>query len=63
LAVRVALAPVLTRLNPAPAERIVHIAALQRPQWPGLLSRMGIVSVLVSFVLLLAVIRWSPLEP
>jgi hypothetical protein len=50
----IGLVPVVARRDPAPVKSVVQIDALPQPHWPGLLTRAGVASLLVSFVLLLA---------
>lgn len=50
----IALVPFVIRHEPKPMPRIVSIAILPRCQWPGVLTRAGIVCLLVSFALLIA---------
>ncbi|RFU46608.1 hypothetical protein [Paraburkholderia sp. DHOC27] len=47
-----ALVPFFMRRDPAPVRSIVRIEALPRPQWPSVMTRMGTVTLLSSFVLL-----------
>jgi hypothetical protein len=48
----IALVPFFVRRDPAPVPSIVSIEALPRPKWPSLVTRMGTVTLLASFVLL-----------
>ncbi|WP_144156711.1 hypothetical protein [Paraburkholderia sp. BCC1885] len=49
----IALMPFLVRRDPAPVPSIVSLSALPRPKWPGVVTRMGVVTLLASFVLLI----------
>lgn len=48
-----ALATFMMRQDPLPVESSIQIDGLPRTQWPGVLTRSGIVCLLASFVLLL----------
>jgi hypothetical protein len=48
-----ALATFMMRRDPLPVESSIQIDGLPRTQWPGVLTRSGIVCLLASFVLLL----------
>jgi hypothetical protein len=50
----IALVPFIARRDPAPVAHIVRIDALPCAQWPGRVTRAGVVCLLASFVLLLA---------
>ena len=49
----IALMPFFVRRDPAPVHSVVSIEALPRSQWPSLITRMGAVTLLASFVLLI----------
>lgn len=50
----IALVPFIARRDPAPVAHTVRIHSMPREQWPGMVTRAGVVCLLVSFVLLLA---------
>lgn len=49
----VALVPFFVRRDPAPVPSIVRIEPLPHPQWPAVMTRVGTVTLLASFVLLI----------
>lgn len=49
----IALMPFFVRRDPAPVHSVVSAEALPRAQWPGVITRMGAVTLLASFVLLI----------
>jgi hypothetical protein len=49
----ISLVPFFMYRDPAPVRSVVRIEALPRPQWPGLITRMGSATLLASFVLLI----------
>lgn len=51
----VTLATFLVRHDPLPVNSTIQIAALPRAQWSSILTRTGVMCMIASFVLLLAV--------
>jgi hypothetical protein len=51
----ITLVPIFIRRDPVPVRSIIRIDMLPRTRWPGLLTRVGVVRLLASFVMLLGV--------
>lgn len=54
LLICITLVPSVFRRDPAPVISIIKLDTLPQPQWPGALTRVGLVSLLVGFMLLIA---------
>ncbi|MCI0151966.1 hypothetical protein KNO81_39720 [Paraburkholderia sediminicola] len=51
--ISIALVPFVMGRDPVPVRSIVRIDVLPPPQWPGVLTRVGVACLLASFVVLL----------
>lgn len=54
LLISIALVPFVMRRDPVPTPSVVQMDMLPHTQWPGLLTRIGVMGLLTSFVVLLA---------
>ncbi|MCI0152225.1 hypothetical protein KNO81_41195 [Paraburkholderia sediminicola] len=53
--ISIALVPIVIRRDPVAVSSTIRIDMLPRTRWPGLLTQVGVVSLLASFVMSLGV--------